>query len=84
MNYEKKSVYLKLNDDVEIIVQGDYCPPEEESNFGGQFDLSKIDVIQGSLIDYSNWIEALLYLNKELIITDHIEELALLKLNEII
>ncbi len=81
---KKKSVYLKIDKDLEIVVQGDYCPPEDETNFGGQFDLSKIDVIQGSLIDYSNWIEALLYLNKELIITDHIEELALLKLNEII
>ena len=80
---KKKSVYLKLNDDLEVIVQGDYCPPEDETNFGGQFDLSKIDVIQGSLIDYSNWIEALLYLNKEIVITDHIEELALLKLNDV-
>ena len=81
---KKKSVYLKIDKDLEIVVQGDYTPPEEETNFGGQFDINKIDVIQGSLIDYSNWIEALLYLNKELIITDHIEELALLKLNEII
>lgn len=81
---KKKSVYLKIDKDLEIVVQGEYTPPEEETNFGGQFDITKIDVIQGSLIDYSNWIEALLYLNKEIVITDHIEELALLKLNEIL
>ncbi len=79
---KKKSVYLKLNDDVEIIVQGDYCPPEDESNFGGQFDVTKIDIVGGTLIDYTNYIENLMYQVPTLILTDHFSELALIKINQ--
>jgi hypothetical protein len=79
---KKKSVFLKLNDDLEVIVQGDYCPPEEETNFGGQFDVIKIDIVEGTLIDYTNYIENLMYQVPTLILTDHFSELALIKINE--
>jgi hypothetical protein len=79
---KKKSVYLKLNDDLEVIVQGDYCSPEDETNFGGQFDITKIDVVEGTLIDYTYYIEGILSINSQIILIDHLSELALLKLNE--
>lgn len=80
---KKKSVYLKLQEGLEIIVQGDYCPPEDESNFGGQFDVTKIDIVGGTLIDYTNYIENLMYQVPTLILTDHFSELAILKLNDV-
>ena len=76
---KKKSAFLKLEEGLEIIVQGDYCPPEDESNFGGQFDVTKIDIVGGTLIDYTNYIENLMYQVPTLILTDHFSELALLK-----
>lgn len=79
---KKKSIYLKLQEGLEIIVQGDYCPPEDETNFGGQFDVTKIDIVEGTLIDYTNYIENLMYQVPTLILTDHFSELALIKINE--
>lgn len=81
---KKKSIYLKLQEGLEIIVQGDYCPPEDETNFGGQFDVTKIDIVEGTLIDYTNYIENLMYQVPTLILTDHFSELALIKINEYI
>ena len=80
---KKKSVFLKLDKDLEIVVQGDYTPPEEETNFGGQFDVIKIDIVEGTLIDYTNYIENLMYQVPTLILTDHFSELAILKLNDV-
>jgi len=80
---KKKSAFLKLTDDLEIMVQGDYCPPEEETNFEGQFDVTKIDIVEGTLIDYTNYVENLMYKIPTLILTDHFSELALLKIKEI-
>ena len=80
---KKKSAFLKLTDDLAIMVQGDYCPPEEETNFGGQFDVTKIDIVGGTLIDYTNYIENLMYQVPTLILTDHFSELAILKLNDV-
>lgn len=79
---KKKSVYLKIDKDLEIVVQGEYTPPEEETNFGGQFDITKIDIVEGTLIDYTNYIENLMYQVPTLILTDHFSELALIKINE--
>jgi hypothetical protein len=79
---KKKSVFLKLEEGLEIIVQGDYCPPEDESNFGGQLDVTKIDIVEGTLIDYTNYIENLMYQVPTLILTDHFSELALIKINQ--
>lgn len=79
---KKKSAYLKLEEGLEIMVQGDYCPPKDESNFGGQFDVTKIDIVEGTLIDYTNYIENLMYQVPTLILTDHFSELALIKINE--
>ena len=80
---KKKSVYFKLQEGLEIIVQGDYCPPEEETNFGGQFDITKMNIVEGNLIDYTNYIENLMYQVPTLILTDHFSELAILKLNDV-
>ena len=80
---KKKSAFLKLEGGLEIMVQGDYCPPEDESNFGGQFDVTKIDIVEGTLIDYTNYIENLMYQVPTLILTDHFSELAILKLNDV-
>lgn len=80
---KKKSAFLKLEEGLEIMVQGDYCPPEDESNFGGQFDVTKIDIVEGTLIDYTNYIENLMYQVPTLILTDHFSELAILKLNDV-
>ena len=80
---KKKSVFLKLEEGLEIIVQGDYCPPEEETNFGGQFDITKMNIVEGNLIDYTNYIENLMYQVPTLILTDHFSELAILKLNDV-
>ena len=77
---KKKSVYLKLNDDLEVIVQGDYCPPEEETNFGGQFDTTKIVKVVGNLLQYTSHIEDFVRNHPDIIITEHFNELALLKL----
>lgn len=79
---KKKSAFLKLEEGLEIMVQGDYCPLEDETNFGGQFDVTKIDIVEGTLIDYTNYIENLMYQVPTLILTDHFSELALIKINE--
>jgi len=80
---KKKSVFLKIDKDLEIIAQGNYESPKKEINFSGKFNITKIDIVQGTLIDYSNWIESLMWLNKDLNIMDHISELGLIKLNDI-
>ena len=80
---KKKSAFLKLEEGLEIIVQGDYCPPEDETNFGGQFDITKMNIVEGNLIDYTNYIENLMYQVPTLILTDHFSELAILKLNDV-
>ena len=79
---KKKSAFLKLQEGLEIIVQGDYCPPEDETNFGGQFDVTKIDIVEGNLIDYTNYIEQLLFKTPAIVLIDHFAELALLKIIE--
>lgn len=78
---KKKSIFLKLQENLSIILQGDYISLKD-SNSISQFNINKIDIIEGTLIDYTNYIENLMCQIPEFIIIDHFSELALLKLNQ--
>ena len=80
----KKKTYtlVKLNDDVEIIAIGDYVPAEEETNFPGQFDITKIEIAEGTLMQYTDFVEDFSRNYPDILIIDHFNELALLKLQK--
>lgn len=77
---KKRYVVLELEEGLEITVIGDYVPPEEESNFGGQFTTNKIEIVVGSLLTYTSFVEDFVRNHPDTIIVDHFDELALLKL----
>lgn len=80
----KKKTYalVKLNDDVEIIVIGDYVPAQKETNFPGQFDITKIEITEGTLMQYTDFVEDFSRNYPDILIIDHFNELTLLKLQK--
>lgn len=88
---KKRYVILKLQDNLEIIVIGDYVPSSKEVNYQdgdgvpampGSFNITKIDIVTGTLLDYTDFIENLVRKYPNLSIQDHFEELAILQIEK--
>ena len=89
---KRRYVVLTLEEGLEITVIGDYTPSSKEVRYTangdgipamqGSFDITKIDVITGTLVDYTCYIENLIFNHKDIIIMDYLNEMALLKLEE--
>ncbi len=77
---KKRYVVLELEEGLEITVIGDFVPSEEQTNFRGQFDTTKIDIVVGNLLNYTSFIEDFVRNHPDILIMEHFNELALIKL----